>query len=137
MILSHSYITCSITSTSYWFPFDFWWPLNFEPLYSNDLDTPCCLDFAGGGGGGTTSIGGHVTLTGIVPTNQLWITRWMITGSDSITKLIIWIFQLLIFSDSHIYVPKANTHYISFARLLILALIHHSIDIQFSRSFLL
>ena len=65
------YITCSITSTSYWFPFDFWCPLNFEPLYNRDLETPGCFDFAGGGGGGTTSIGGHVTRTGIFPTAQI------------------------------------------------------------------
>ena len=59
--------TCNITSTSYWLPFDFWCPLNFEPLYNKDLETPGCFDFAGGGGGGTTSMGGQVTRTGIVP----------------------------------------------------------------------
>lgn len=64
---SGKYFTCNITSTSYWLPFDFWCPLNFEPLYNKDLETPGCFDFAGGGGGGTTSMGGQVTRTGIVP----------------------------------------------------------------------
>ena len=66
-IFSGKGFTCNITSTSYWLPFDFWCPLNFEPLYNKDLETPGCFDFAGGGGGGTTSMGGQVTRTGIVP----------------------------------------------------------------------
>jgi hypothetical protein len=29
-----------MTSTSYWLPFDFWWPTKRDPLYSSDLATP-------------------------------------------------------------------------------------------------
>ena len=43
-------LTCNITSTSYWFPLDFWWPTNLDPLYSRDRATPGCLHFTGTGG---------------------------------------------------------------------------------------
>lgn len=42
--------TCKTTSTSYEFPLLFWWPLNLEPLYSNEVTTPGCWVFIGGGG---------------------------------------------------------------------------------------
>merc|ERR550534_1773065 len=53
---------CKTTSTSYWFPLDFWCPVNLDPLYSRVHDTPGCFEFTGGGG--TTSL--CVTFTGIL-----------------------------------------------------------------------
>ena len=85
---SGKYFTCNITSTSYWLPFDFWCPLNFEPLYNKDLETPGCFDFAGGGGGGTTSMGGQVTRTGIVPRTSKYHSiktgSWICNASKTI-----------------------------------------------------
>ena len=64
--------TWSMTSTSYWLPFDFWCPTNLDPLYNNEFVTPGCLDLMGGKGGATfISVG--MLRTGILI--DLWRKR--------------------------------------------------------------